>query len=96
MINLKTFRQPIRDDRRKGINRTNELGAYAVLELARQESLRLDEIAVALLGLNTIVLRNQGGPANLPDNLRSLAQQMVNYARVLDARQAQPTDEIMQ
>lgn len=94
-FDLTNFRQQLRSEKTAAINELGKQAAVAILEIARRMNLRTDEVAMAMLGAVSIVLRNRGGPTLLPRNMRSFAQKLHQYALALEAKHAQPTDEII-
>lgn len=95
-FDLTNFRQALRPEKTKAVNELGAQAAVAILEMGRRMDLRPDEMAMAMLGAVSIVLRNRGGPTLLPRNMRSFSQKLHEYALVLEARQAQPTDDILE
>lgn len=94
-FDLKGFLQRARPEKIDTVNRLGGECAIAMLEAGERRDLRPDELAYALLGTVSIVLRNLGGNAMLPRNMRTFAQKLHDYAGMLEKGVSQPTDNIL-
>lgn len=87
--------RPVRIEKLGAVNRLQKQTSLAVLEMSSRLDLTPEEIAWVLIGAVAMVLRNRAGPASMPNNLRSVAGKLHQYAEMLDKKDAKPTDNIL-